>query len=80
MTPFGPQTVTIGVGGTVTFNNVNSGQPWTIMSVNSPTFPSVPLATSPSSATTAVFTVAGTYEYVISGSPSFVVHGHIIVN
>ena len=80
MQPFGPQTVNIAVGGTVTFNNVNSGQPWTITSVNSPTFPSVPLPTSPSSATTAIFTLPGNYEYVINGTPSFVVHGHIIVH
>jgi len=80
MTPFGPQTVNISIGGTVTFNNVNSGQAWTITSVGSPSFPPVPLATSPSTGTTAVFTVAGNYEYMINGSPPFVVHGHIIVH
>ena len=80
MQPFGPQTVNIGVGGTVTFNNVNSGKPWTITSFNSPSFAPVSLATSPYFGTTGVFTVPGNYEYVIVGSPSFIVHGHIIVN
>ena len=81
MQPFGPQIVNIGVGGTVTFNNVNSGQPWRIRSVNS-SFPDVVLATSPSSGTTVILTVPGNYEYIIDGppQPAFVVHGHIIVN
>ena len=80
MTPFGPQTVNIGVGGTVTFNNVNSGKPWSITFVSGPPFPTLALPTSPSITTTGSFTVPGNYEYVITGSPSFVVHGHIIVN
>lgn len=79
MTPFGPQHVSITVGGTVTFNNVNSGVPWTIIPFGSPAFPIVPLATSPSSGTTAVFTVPGTYEYVINGTVPFTLHGFIVV-
>ena len=80
MQPFGPQTVTIAVGGTVTFNNVDSGVPWTIKSVGSPSFPWVPLATSPSTGTTTAFTVPGTYEYMIDGTNPFTLHGFIIVN
>lgn len=81
MMPFGPQTVNISVGGTVTFNNVNSGQPWTITYASGPsTFGPVPLATSPSSGTTSPFTTPGSYTYTISGTPSFTLPGHIIVH
>ena len=80
MTPFGPQTVHINAGGTVTFNNVNSGANWTITWFSGPaTFSPIPL---PNNATgiTAPLTVPGAYEYVITGTPSFTVHGHIIVH
>ncbi|MET0272604.1 MAG: hypothetical protein ABW360_06405 [Phenylobacterium sp.] len=83
MTPFGPQTVDICRGGTVKFNNVNSGVPWNIQYFSGPSaFPSVPLATSPSTGTTAVLSAPGAYDYVIGGvgGPSFVVHGHINVH
>lgn len=80
MTPFGPQTVHIAVGGSVTFNNVNSGVPWTIRSVNAPSFLDVPLATSPSSGLTAPFTSPGNYEYKIDGTFPFTTHGHIVVH
>lgn len=81
MTPFGPQTVNISVGGTVTFNNVNSGAPWTITWLSGPgTFGPVPLPTSPSSGTTSPFTIPGTYTYTINGTPSFTLPGTIIVH
>ena len=81
MTPFGPQTVNISVGGTVTFNNVNSGVPWTITQSSGPnSFGPVPLPTSPSSGTTSPFTTPGTYTYTINGTPSFTLPGTIIVH
>lgn len=81
MMPFGPQTVNISVGGTVTFNNVNSGVPWTITWLSGPSsFGPVPLPTSPSSGTTSPFTIPGTYTYTINGTPSFTLPGTIIVH
>lgn len=80
MTPFGPQSVDIAAGGTVTFNNVNSGTAWTIRSVGTPSFPDVPLATSPATANTVPLSAPGTYEYKIDGTNPIVVHGFIIVH
>jgi Ca2+-binding EF-hand superfamily protein len=80
MTPFGPQSVDIGAGGVVTFANVNSGVTWTIRSVGTPSFPDVPLATSPATANTVPLTVPGTYEYKIDGTNPIAVHGFIVVH
>jgi len=80
MTPFGPQSVDIAVGGTVTFHNSNSGANWTILRLTGPTtFGPVPLPNNTTHAT-GIFTTAGTYTYQINGTPSIVVHGTIIVH
>jgi plastocyanin len=80
MTPFGPQSVNIAAGGTVTFNNVNSGANWTITWLSGPVaFPPIPLANN-ATGVTVPLTVPGTYTYVISGTPSITVPGQIIVH
>lgn len=79
MSPFGPQSVDISAGGTVTFNNVNSGANWTITLLSGPmTFLPIPLANNASGVTIPL--TIGTYTYEITGTPSFVVHGTIIVH
>ena len=80
MQPFGPQTVNINAGGTVTFNNNNSGANWTITWFSGPaSFPSIPLPNN-GTGVTVPLTVPGAYQYVINGTPPFTVHGHIIVH
>ncbi|CAN5793661.1 hypothetical protein BH11GEM1_BH11GEM1_28880 [soil metagenome] len=80
MQPFGPQSVDIGAGGTVTFHNVNSGASWTITWLSGPmAFAPVPLANN-ATGVTIPLTMPGTYTYEITGTPSFTVHGTIIVH
>ncbi len=80
MQPFGPQSVDIGVGGTVTFHNVNSGANWTITWLSGPmAFTPVPLANN-ATGVTIPLTMLGTYTYEITGTPSFTLHGTIIVH
>ncbi len=80
MQPFGPQSVDIGVGGTVTFHNVNSGANWTITWLSGPmAFTPVPLANN-ATGVTIPLTMPGTYTYEITGTPSFTLHGTIIVH
>ena len=81
MQPFGPQSVDICRGGTVTFHNVNSGVQWSIQYFSGPTtFPSIPLATSPSVGTSAAFNTSGNYQYTIFGTHPFVLKGKINVH
>ena len=79
MTPFGPQTVDIAAGGTVSFKNVNSGAVLTIQSVSGPaSFGPITLAsTNGFTLASSPLTIPGNYEYSITG---FVVHGHINVH
>jgi len=79
--PFGPQTVHICRGGHVVFHNLNSGANWTIVAVpGGPTnFPPVPVPNN-GTGTTSLFPTPGNQEYIINGSPPFVVHGHIIIH
>jgi uncharacterized repeat protein (TIGR01451 family) len=77
MTPFGPQTVDIGVGGTVAFHNVSSGVTLTISYVSGPVAFAPIVVANGSTVTSAAFTTPGTYAYSITG---FGINGHIIVH
>lgn len=80
MQPFGPQNVDIAAGGTVLFNNVNSGVAWTIRSISGPGFADLALPTSPGSVSTPPLVTPGTYEYKIDGANPFTVNGFIVVH
>ncbi len=77
MTPFGPQTVDIGVNGTVAFHNVSTGGTLTISYVSGPLSFLPIVVTNGSTVTSAAFTMPGTYAYSITG---FGINGHIIVH